>query len=184
MVTQRQDWTGDVQPRFVEVLRDMLQRFGIMRVMEYRGEGSIGGSASFQLFGAGPADRSLIMDVYLRLLVATENFPPAKQLHLDKTYRLSRNTPNGQPKLVHGYTITGWVETTQEAQAIMEALDISEFQEVLGREVMEARFYVPDGMGGIMPSPERNVPANGADSPNGETGMRGAYVVRDGNKYA
>lgn len=173
-----QDWSEDIQPRLVETFRDQLQRYGVMRVIEMAGDGAYGSPASFQLFGAGPSDRALILDVYLRILVATQSFPKEIQPHLDKTYRLAKRA-DGAPKLVHGYTITGSVRDAADADIILEALDLSEYFQGQRRDVDQATFYVQDGQGGIMPSPERNVPANRGTSPDGTKGMKGVYPVQN-----
>jgi hypothetical protein len=173
-----QDWSEDIQPRFVETIRDHLQRYGVMKVITMRGEGSYGSPANFQLFGAGPPDRALILDVYLRILVATQHFPDEIKPHVDKTYKLAHHA-DGRPKLVHGFTITGSVRNKDDADALLEALDLAEYFQSGSRDVDTARFYVPDGMGGVMPSPERNVPVSGGNAPDGSQGMRGVYPIRN-----
>ena len=154
--------------RLVDVLSDLLRRYQVLNVLSKDGKGSPEGPATFQLFGRGPSNRQILLDVFLRLLVASENFQ--SPLHLCRTYKLKRDKL-GNPKLVHGYTIAGSCANAEEVEELMKALDLEDwFTEK--SSVNEALFFVPSPDGkGVMPSGYRNVPTSGASSPDGTRGV-------------
>jgi len=170
---------NEAQPRLVDAVRDLLQRYRVMRVMEMEGDGTVTGPASFRVFGAGPANRQLILDVFLRLLMATQDWPDSMRIHCSRTYRLKPAEGSMPSKLVQGYTIAGSIRNNDDASRIFEALDLSVYESA-SDQVDTAFFYVNDGQGNAVLSGPRNVPQSGAGTPDGERGMRGAYSSSSG----